>query len=1088
MPTTNDLPSRVADEPFFNRTSEIGVIDRWLDLAADGSPRIGIVTGAPGVGKSRLLRAMVDRADRHGFRVLEAAGYERTPSLLPVLTALTPLIDQARNGRRPDLSADDIEALNLLSEGGNRPADERAGRPDDDTQRYLAASRLLLGAARSRPVLLAIDDAHALDDASAALIAHLTAAAAHQSEAFPVRLLTQLAVRGGAGRPIARRTISRLRTEQGGAEVLLQGLHEVDLNEMLSSFGPAPPSRPLLRIICRRTSGNPLFARLLWTHLLESGTAVVDAGRVVLTDPDAAELVRIRFDDVVDERVDSLRQSCRDLLRVAAVLGTEGDIEVLSRATGATRDRVEDLLLEADEADVCHIEGERYRFEHPLLVPSLGRGYTRQQRYRLHLDLATAMTELERAPTLDIAGHLRSAGPLAPDDLRRRWGRAAADRAMELGAWGDAVASFALALDDGLAGGVPAPERLDMYIRASRAAANDHDLENCERFGLAAVALARELGDLESWCAAVSELGHARVRVAPGGSSEPVAELEQFIHAAAGRAPDLRARVLGLMAEVSFAAFDFDRGLGYATAARDLAEQTGDHDVLSFVLFALGLQHQGRLELDESDRCFLDSIEHGDATRSFASGWARARLPSAHWLRGELAEADEAAAEAEVHASARMDWAELSLISAWRANVAGATGRFGDAEVLAERALVLQRRSDYAFTSIVANPPLAIARAMRGNVDGAHRSLDEWRQLRATRWIDQLATLVDALAGRTNSVRAALDHRPWRLVTNEPVDLRRAAALFAQVEVGGAVDAADLVVPARGALDALHEKGVRFAPGSLSLSSRLCASAAMLDGDFDAARRWFATARLDAQRAGAAGELARCDLDEARLLRARGHEDDATEIDRLLTSASVTFDRLGMLPFLRRAEQLLGAPGSGTSNRARKVILFTDLVDSTSLNVTAGDDAYVQLLRAHDNVVRDALRRHDGVEFKHTGDGMAAWFRSARHGVMCALELQDSLAGMLHAESGLAVRVRCGMAAGEPIESSGDLFGLSVARAARICSLAEEGMVLVSDEIPPMIADSGLRFVDRGAVELRGIPGEVHLLAAHIDDDRRTHT
>ena len=100
---------------------------------------------------------------------------------------------------------------------------------------------------------------------------------------------------------------------------------------------------------------------------------------------------------------------------------------------------------------------------------------------------------------------------------------------------------------------------------------------------------------------------------------------------------------------------------------------------------------------------------------------------------------------------------------------------------------------------------------------------------------------------------------------------------------------------------------------------------------------------------------------------------DTTTTDRLLTSASATFDRLGMLPFLRRAEQLLGTSASGSSTRPRKVILFTDLVGSTSLNVTAGDDAYLQLLRAHDRVVRDALRRYDGVEFKHTGDGVAAW-------------------------------------------------------------------------------------------------------------------
>ncbi len=1085
MPTTNDLPHRVADEPFFNRTTEIGVVDRWLELAADGTPRIGIVGGAPGVGKSRFLRAVADRAQRRGFRVLRGSGYYETPPLLPVLTAIAPLIDQARNGRRPDLSDDDVEALNLLTEAGvDRPADDdpRRGRTDD-TQRYLAASRLVLGAARSRPILLAIDDAHALDDASAALIAHLTAAAVHQSEELPVRLLTQLAIRPGAGRRVARRTASRLRAEQGGAELLLEGLHEVDLNELLASFGPAPPSRPLLRTVGSRTGGNPLFARLLWTHLLDTGAAVTKGDRVVLADPAAVETARVGLDEVVDERVDALRQVVRDLLGVAAVLGTEGDIDVLARTTDQPRELVEDLLSEADEAGVCRVNGDRYRFDHPLLVASLGRTYTRQQRRRLHLDIAMTMADLDHPPALDIASHLRSAGSLAPADARRLWGVAAADRAMELGAWGDAVAGFGLALDDGLEEGFAPEYRVELYTRAARAGAADHDLENCERFGLAAVGLAQELNDLETWCEAVSELGHARVRVAQGGAPEPVAELEQFIEAAGDRVPHLRARVLGLMAEVSFAAFDFDRGLEFARAARELAEEEGDDDVVAFVSFAQGLQHQGRLELDESDRCFAESVEHGDATDSFVSGWARARLPSAHWLRGELTEAEAAAAEAELHASARMDWAELSLISAWRANVAGASGRFADAEVLAERALALQRRSDYAFTQIVANPPLAIARAMRGNVEGAHRGLDEWREIRSTRWIDQLDTLVDALAGNTEAVNDALDDRPWRVLTDDTIDLRRASALFAQIEVGVFAGAADLVVPARPALDALHERGVRFAPGSLSLLSRLCAAAAALERDVPGARRWLATARADAERSGAGAELARCDLDEAVLLRESVDDADPATIDRLLTAASVTFDRLGMLPFLRRAEQLLGSSSTNRTTRARKVILFTDLVGSTSLNVTAGDEAYLQLLRAHDRVVRDGLRRHGGVEFKHTGDGVAAWFRSARQAVTCALDLQDTLAGALHAESGVEVRVRCGLAAGEPIESSGDLFGLSVARASRICAMADGGMVLVSDEIPPMAVGSGLRFTDRGAVVLRGIPGEIHVLSAHADGD-----
>ena len=86
----------------------------------------------------------------------------------------------------------------------------------------------------------------------------------------------------------------------------------------------------------------------------------------------------------------------------------------------------------------------------------------------------------------------------------------------------------------------------------------------------------------------------------------------------------------------------------------------------------------------------------------------------------------------------RADWAELSLIAAWRSSIEGAAGRFGDAEREAERALVLQRRCDYAFASIVAQPVLAIVRAMRGNLDGARRGLASWREAAPSRWIDQL--------------------------------------------------------------------------------------------------------------------------------------------------------------------------------------------------------------------------------------------------------------------------------------------------------------------------------------------------------------
>jgi class 3 adenylate cyclase len=315
------------------------------------------------------------------------------------------------------------------------------------------------------------------------------------------------------------------------------------------------------------------------------------------------------------------------------------------------------------------------------------------------------------------------------------------------------------------------------------------------------------------------------------------------------------------------------------------------------------------------------------------------------------------------------------------------------------------------------------------------------------------------------------------VIAEEHVDLRRAASLCAQVEIGSAAGDEEIVAVSRAPLLSLHERGVRFVPGSLSLVSRLCAVAASFSDDPSAAMEWLAVAREDARGAGAAAELARCDLDEVDVARRAGH--DHPDRDHLLASASRAFDHLGMLPLLRRTEQVLDATGTAHVHRTRKVVLFTDMVGSTSLNAAAGDDRFLHLMRAHDRAVRSALQRHDGVEFKHTGDGLAAWFASAGMAVRCALDLQDTLVGALLADSGREVRLRCGLAAGEPIEVQGDLFGLTVARAARICALSEGGGVLVSAEIPPMIHDDRVVFRDLGPVSLRGIPEETHLLSAH---------
>jgi class 3 adenylate cyclase len=1066
------------------RSAARRIADGWLRLAREGTPRVGILRGEAGIGRSTLVRAIGQQAERDGFTVLRSTPPSPSgPPLLPLISMLAPLLDQMRAGRRQDLSTDEHDALDvLLRENATGPSARAHRRGSDDTQRFLAASRLLLGVARSRPVLLAVDDAQALDDASAELLAHLVATAAHTAEHVPVHLVTIAAHRTGdlpaAGgrspRPGATDALRRVTNEEGAAVLEVDGLDELGLNELLALHGPAPPSRSLLASILRRTAGNPSLALLVWRHVLDDESTTRSYGTVT-TAPGVVERARLSLDDAVEQRVDGLSEPCRTLLTVAAVIGHRGRVDVLAAVAGSSVDDTEELLAEAEDAGALHLDELHYAFDDPLLPAALTRAVLPSRRRRLHGEIADTLAALDGSSALAIAGHLQVAGQPDPDACRR-WGLAAASEAMTLGSWGDAAAGFVLALERGHAGDDDADLRLGLCVQAASAFALDHDQENCERYGGLAIELARAAGDLETWCTALSELTHARIRIAAGGSMLETDDLRELLLAAGDHEPHLRARVLALLAEIHFIAFDYGPGQAYADEACRLAEEAGDDDLIAFVRFAEGLQHQGRLDLDASDRSFQLSIEHADRSpHSLVRAWARARIPSARWIRGALEAARTAAEEAEELAEDAQDWAELSLVSAWRANIAGASGNFAEAELLAERALVRHRRSDYGFTPVVAYPALAIARAMRGDVGGAHLALSVWRATGASGFADRLDVLVDCLAADPGAAAEVLAERPWRPIREGALDLRRAGVLLGQIEVAAAAGDRDLLA-ASGAVTELHARGVRLVPGSLSLVSRLCAAVAGLDGP-DAALGWIGTARYEASRSGATAERARCDLDEALLLRARGARGDHHRAEELLVHASAAFDRLGMLVMLRHAQHHLGTRAPSASG-ARKVILFTDLVESTTLNVSAGDEAYVELLRAHDRIVRDLLRRHAGVEFKHTGDGIAAWFASGTQAIDCALALHDRLTGLLLADTGMAVRVRCGLAVGEPIAEGTDLFGLAVVTAARICATAPPGGVLATAEVAALAPDPGVRFTPFGEVFLKGLPAAVRIVRA----------
>ena len=183
-------------------------------------------------------------------------------------------------------------------------------------------------------------------------------------------------------------------------------------------------------------------------------------------------------------------------------------------------------------------------------------------------------------------------------------------------------------------------------------------------------------------------------------------------------------------------------------------------------------------------------------------------------------------------------------------------------------------------------------------------------------------------------------------------------------------------------------------------------------------------------------------------------------------------------------------PGGGADARdpGIRTILFTDIVESTALTQSLGDEAAMVLLNVHDRVVRDALAALGGREVKHTGDGIMASFPSAAAAVRCASQIQRRLSKQEEVVTkGHPIKVRIGAAAGEPVEHHDDLFGCTVQLAARLCSHAKPEQILVSNVVAELCMGKGLPFRHLGEVSLKGFDRPVQVHAVDWPSETATH-
>lgn len=455
-----------------------------LDRASAGNGGLALVTGEPGIGKTRLLEELAQRAAERGFVVCWGRAWEvgSAPTYWPWIEVLRGLL------ARPDgRDAAGLTLLPLLPE-----LEERAAR-DPSTQRNSlvdvfalcdAVSAYLLAASRRAPVLVVLDDLHAADPSSLQLAEFVA------RNLRSARLCLLASHRDVEARRTPEIESALARLARSGDRFVLPRLAVDEVAVLVEAeTGRGDPATS--RMIHDATEGNPLFVRELLRLIAARGAASgggVPAG------------VRA----VIRERLGLLSAASVALLQAAAVVGREFSLRLAAEVAGVTPSALGDAVAEARAADlVAEVQAGRYRFSHALVAETLAEEVHGPQRARLHARAAEALEAWRRddaaAASLDeLAYHWLQAGPAAADRAAVAAARAA-DAAAARFAFADAAAGYERALA-ALALVTPAPSdvgfrRAELRIAQTEAYAQGSERARAEVACAAAVELATALGD-----------------------------------------------------------------------------------------------------------------------------------------------------------------------------------------------------------------------------------------------------------------------------------------------------------------------------------------------------------------------------------------------------------------------------------------------------------------------------------------------------------------------------------------------------------------------------------------------------------------
>jgi len=919
-----DVAIQTGLAPMVGRDNEIAILKERWERALNGEGQIVLVSGEPGIGKSRLLQAFKEPVAEELDRVwleCHCSPYHQNSALYPVIDLFQRLLRFEHHDEAAQKLAKLVESLEqyglppadyvpLIAPLLTLPVPETYPRltlalEAQKKKTYLAVQSWLLTIAERAGLALVFEDLHWADPSTLELLGHLI------DQVATARLLLVLTCRPEFSLPWSSRShfaiITLNRLSRSHTEGMVQNV----------TGGKLLPGQVLEQIIAK-TDGVPLFVEELTRTVLESDLLREREKHYDLSGPLPPLAIPSTLQDSLTARLDRLGNA-REVAQLAATIGRDFPYELLRSIGSKDETNLQKALEVLMEAEVLYRRGvmpqTHYLFKHALIRDAAYESLLKSKRQQVHSRIARALKEefadlAETQPEL-VAHHYTEAG-LA--EAAVPYWQKAGEQALERCAFQESINQFTRALSllppqtDGSSTDTQRQEngelRCALLLSVGEAQRRGGQPLKAQDTFLLVTTVARTLASADLVARAAFQCSLVALQFGLVAPPSTIRWFEDTLATLGSQDSPLKAAMLGALANMLPSIGANQRALEYGQQAAAIARRLGEVQLLPMIFdgicFALQSPLDARQRLAYANE-MLESVRVAGPQQIYGFAW--------WWhLYSSLQLADVTSAKADIESF--IPWAEASrepfnicLVKNFRACEASLEGRFADFERFAQEALAIGQALEVENAAGIYGTQMFMLRREQGRLREVEPLLRYFIRTPegADAWRPGLA-LIYAELGRTSEAAAEFDQLARRDFSDLPQDGNWLVAMTYLADVCVFLDDTSSALALYEMMLPYKQVNILISVGSACYgsASRYLGALATILARWDDAEQHFDDALTMNQRMEARPWLAHTQYQYARMLLSRDQPGDSEKAEALINDALATARELGMVALERR--------------------------------------------------------------------------------------------------------------------------------------------------------------------------------------------